>query len=293
MCVNVQLSKSSPVKLKGVRNFIRIEAMTANEKLQIYTLLKTAADSLCRYKSPSFAGEVPSFSDDVTIVPQTSTPQPHVAVSSAIVQNTEVPLQPQLSASLENIAKKICECTRCPLSKTRTNTVPGTGVSSPFVLVIGEGPGYEEDMQGLPFVGPAGKLLDKMLASIKLSRSSNTYIANIVKCRPPMNRNPYPEEADACSSFLQAQIAVLKPKAILCVGTVAAKNLLKTELGVTKLRGNFYEYCKIPVAVTYHPSALLRDEQLKRPAWEDLKLFRSKLLEICPDYENHFGTSAD
>ena len=102
-------------------------------------------------------------------------------------------------------------------------------------------------MQGLPFVGPAGQLLDKMLAAINLSRISNVYIANIVKCRPPQNRNPYPEEADACSSFLQAQIALLKPKAILCVGTVAAKNLLKTEFGVTKLRGQFFEYQNIPL----------------------------------------------
>lgn len=271
--------------------------MTALEKQQIYTLLKTASDCLCQYKDPSFPQNPPVFTDDKLIIKESkeeftqATVQPVISLQTAAENKNELPqnLPPvEENSSIQNIAKKISECVRCPLSKTRHNTVPGMGVSSPYVLVIGEGPGYEEDMQGLPFVGPAGQLLDKMLAAIKLSRKTNTYIANIVKCRPPMNRNPYPEEADACSSFLQAQIALLKPKAILCVGTVAAKNLLHTELGVTRLRGSFYEYCKIPVGVTYHPSALLRDEQLKRPAWEDLKFFRTKLLELCPDYETHF-----
>lgn len=268
--------------------------MTSQEKQQIYTLLKTASDCLCQYTDPSFPQNPPLFTDDQQIIKETKEelkpakipPLTTLQENNSIKQN-ELP-QAEENSSIQNIAKKISECTRCPLCKTRHNTVPGMGVLSPYVLVIGEGPGYEEDMQGLPFVGPAGQLLDKMLAAIKLSRKTNTYIANIVKCRPPMNRNPYPEEADACSSFLQAQIAILKPKAILCVGTVAAKNLLHTELGVTKLRGNFYEYYKIPVAVTYHPSALLRDNDLKRPAWEDLKLFRTKLLELCPDYETHF-----
>ncbi len=271
-------------------------AMTALEKQQIYTLLKTASDCLCQYKDPSFPQNPPLFSDDEQITKEspkevkTQEIPPAVSVSqvSAPLKTLNELPQVEENSSIQNIAKKISECVRCPLCKTRNNTVPGMGVSSPYVLVIGEGPGYEEDMQGLPFVGPAGQLLDKMLAAIKLSRNTNTYIANIVKCRPPMNRNPYPEEADACSSFLQAQIALLKPKAILCVGTVAAKNLLHTESGVTKLRGNFYEYCKIPVGVTYHPSALLRDKELKRPAWEDLKLFRTKLLQLCPDYETHF-----
>ena len=266
--------------------------MTALEKQQIYTLLKTASDCLCQYKDPSFPQNPPAFTDDQQISTETkeefqAAVQPVISSPTTTESRIELP-QIEENSSIQNIAKKINECVRCPLSKTRHNTVPGMGVSSPYVLVIGEGPGYEEEMQGLPFVGPAGQLLDRMLAAIKLSRKTNTYIANIVKCRPPMNRNPYPEEADACSSFLQAQIAILKPKAILCVGTVAAKNLLHTELGVTKLRGNFYEYCKIPVGVTYHPSALLRDEQLKRPAWEDLKFFRTKLLELCPDYETHF-----
>ena len=258
--------------------------MTSEQKQQIYSLLKTASDSILGYKSKSFDENAPFFKDDEKIqLQEKQQPQQKIQPQENTKSSNQI-----LPQSMQNVIEKIAQCSRCPLAKTRHNTVPGTGVSSPFVLVIGEGPGFEEDMQGLPFVGPVGQLLDKMLAAINLSRISNVYIANIVKCRPPQNRNPYPEEADACSSFLQAQIALLKPKAILCVGTVAAKNLLKTEFGVTKLRGQFFEYQNIPVCVTYHPSALLRDNSLKRLAWEDLKFFKTKLLELNPGYESQY-----
>lgn len=252
--------------------------MTATEKLEIFNLLKISSDSLYGVSSPGFPEKTPVFIDDA--------PRPAPAADTSSRKKESA--APGPNAILKNISHQISLCSRCPLSKTRHNTVPGTGAENPYVLVLGEGPGYEEDMQGQPFVGPAGQLLDKMLAAIKLSRSSNTFITNVVKCRPPMNRNPNPDEAEACWSFLQAQIAVLKPKAILCVGTVAAKKLLRTDLGVTRLRGHLYEYASSPVAVTYHPSALLRDNQLKRPAWEDLKQFRAKLMEICPEYERHY-----
>ncbi len=186
-------------------------------------------------------------------------------------------------ASTSTIAAKIAACTRCKLCQTRINTVPGMGVERPLVLVIGEGPGQEEDLQGKPFVGPAGQLLDKMLASISLSRDTNTYIANIVKCRPPNNRNPEPDEAAACRSFLDAQISVLKPKLILCMGSVAVRNMLDTTQGITKLRGQWFNYRDIPLLATYHPSALLRDAELKRPAWEDLKVFRERLIPLMQD----------
>lgn len=262
--------------------------MTAQEKLQAYNLLKIASDYIRGYSSSDFPEHTPIFTDDSVSTPtQYSVKNPTVEHEDNSFNAKPSQSEPSvvLNSSLENVIEKIKNCTRCPLAKNRHNTVPGTGVLEPTVLVIGEGPGYEEDMQALPFVGPAGQLLDKMLAAIKLSRISNAYIANIVKCRPPQNRNPYPEEAQACSSFLEAQIAILKPKAILCAGTVAAKNLLKTDLGVTRLRGQFYEYSKIPVAVTYHPSALLRDANLKGEAWQDLKNFREKLLELSPNYE--------
>lgn len=183
-------------------------------------------------------------------------------------------------STLDAIAAKISSCTRCGLCNGRTNTVPGTGPAHPVVMVIGEGPGHDEDMQGLPFVGAAGQLLDKMLAAIKLSRETNCFIANIVKCRPPNNRDPLPEEAAACRSFLDAQISALKPKMILLVGRIALQNLLDTKIGITRIHGQFFEYNDIPVMPTYHPSALLRAPELKRDAWNDLKAFRSKLEEL-------------
>ena len=155
-------------------------------------------------------------------------------------------------------------------------------------MVIGEAPGHDEDVRGEPFVGAAGQLLDKMLASIQLSRHDNCFIANIVKCRPHGNRDPLPEEAAACASFLQAQIHILQPRSILTVGRIAVQNLLNTSTGINRLRGQFYEYNGIPLLPTYHPSALLRNEDLKRPAWEDLKLFRTKLLQLDPNYQQKY-----
>jgi DNA polymerase len=159
--------------------------------------------------------------------------------------------------------------------------VPGEGVSEPLVMVIGEGPGADEDSQGRPFVGKAGQLLDKMLTSINLSRTTNCFIANVVKCRPPNNRDPYPEETTSCARFLQRQISLLKPKIILLVGNIAAHTLLYTKERVGKIRGKFMEYqtenLTIPLLVTYHPSALLHNEDYKRPTWEDLKMLRSKI----------------
>ena len=179
--------------------------------------------------------------------------------------------------TLEQIAEEIRSCKNCSLCENRTNTAPGEGSSSPVVMVIGEGPGEEEDKQGRPFVGRAGQLLDKMLEAINLSRNNNCFIANVVKCRPPKNRDPYPEEVAACSHFLQSQISILRPKFILVVGRVAAQALLKTTEPINKLRGRFTVFNSIPLLVTYHPAALLRDENLKRPAWEDLKLLLSRI----------------
>ena len=176
--------------------------------------------------------------------------------------------------------EKIAQCTRCPLSKTRNHTVSGEGCLKPLVLVIGEAPGADEDKSGRAFIGKAGQLLDKMLIAIDLSRESNTYIANIVKCRPPQNRDPLPEEQDACRSFLDLQIQLLKPSMILCLGRVSSQNMLGTKEAIGSLRGKFFEYKGIPLMPTYHPSALLRNESLKRPAWEDLKTFKKRLTEI-------------
>lgn len=186
--------------------------------------------------------------------------------------------------SIQDIALKIASCSRCVLAQTRTKTVPGFGCLKPLVMVIGEGPGADEDRSGLPFVGPAGKLLDKMLEAINLSRHTNCFIGNIVKCRPPHNRDPAPEETQACASFLHTQIHILKPKMILAVGRIAAQNLLATSDGIGRLHGRFFSYKGIPLMPTYHPSALLRDASLKKPTWEDLKLFRERLAEMDASY---------
>ena len=189
-------------------------------------------------------------------------------------------------SSLEEIALAVKNCSSCGLCTTRKNTVSGMGVVHPAVLVIGEGPGADEDATGLPFVGKAGQLLDKMLASISLWRTTNCFIANIVKCRPPANRDPLPEESQACAKYLNAQIALLKPKMILLLGRIALHNLLNTSEGISKVHGKWLSYQGIPVMAIYHPSALLRNESLKAPAWEDLKEFRNRLKQIMPNYEN-------
>jgi len=196
----------------------------------------------------------------------------------SVSQNGEITEE---NDSLEKIAGEIKACMNCPLAATRKNTVPGEGVLHPLVLVIGEGPGADEDTQGRPFVGRAGQLLDKILASIQLSRKSNCFIANVVKCRPPNNRDPHPEERKACAHFLRRQIAFLKPKFILLTGNVAAQSLLQIKEQVGKIHGRFFDFnidnLTIPLMVTYHPSALLYSDEYKRPVWEDLKLLRARI----------------
>lgn len=264
--------------------------MKKEEKEQIFNLLKAVDGNLCGYTRNQFK-VMPEFSDDKAKTVEAESESKQMNSSNAFNnENTSTTQENAISenapqtqsngVTIDEINAKILRCTRCNLARTRNNVVPGMGVKNPDVMVIGEGPGYDEDMQGLPFVGKAGKLLDKMLAAIQLDRNTNCYIANIVKCRPPENRDPLPDEQSACFSFLEAQIHVLKPKMILCMGRISGQKLLNTETPVGKLRGNFHDYHGVPVLVTYHPSALLRNEELKRPAWEDLKLFRRKLDEI-------------
>jgi uracil-DNA glycosylase len=186
--------------------------------------------------------------------------------------------------SLEQIAAEVEACTACPLHKGRTRAVPGEGAPHPLLLVIGEGPGAEEDRTGRPFVGPAGQYLDEWLTAVKvgpgeqpLDRNGNTFIANVVKCRPPGNRDPQPDEAAACLGYLRRQVALLKPRAILAVGRTAARYALGVESGVGAARGRDYGFDGIPAVVTYHPSAVLRDRALRRPVWDDLKRLRALL----------------
>ena len=176
------------------------------------------------------------------------------------------------------------ECTRCGLHRTRIKTVPGEGVERPLALVLGEGPGADEDASGRPFVGAAGRLLDQMLLSIGLDRKKNCFIANVIKCRPPGNRDPLPEETTACFPFFERQLALLSPLVILTVGKVPVKTLLGTDEGITRLRGNWKDYHGIPLLPTFHPSYLLRDGSQKRFAWEDLKALCHRLAELDPAY---------
>jgi uracil-DNA glycosylase len=161
-------------------------------------------------------------------------------------------------------------CTACGLARTRTQTVFGVGDENAEWMLIGEAPGAEEDRLGDPFVGQAGKLLDNMLAAVDLSRTKNVYIANVLKCRPPGNRNPEPDEVAKCTPFLLRQIALIKPKLIVAMGRFAAQTLLDSDASIASLRGKVHQYAGVPLIVTYHPAYLLRNLPDKAKAWEDL-----------------------
>ncbi len=183
------------------------------------------------------------------------------------------------SAVLAAVASEVASCVKCGLSAHRNVTVPGEGALNPPVLFVGEGPGAEEDRTGRPFVGAAGQYLDTWLGPIGLTRSQ-CFIANCVKCRPPQNREPHPDELGACLPFLERQIAAIRPKVICCLGRIAAQTLLGTATSLGALRGKVHQRQGIPVVVTYHPSAVLRDKAgLRKPVWEDLQLLQRLLTQ--------------
>jgi DNA polymerase len=173
---------------------------------------------------------------------------------------------------LLKLEKKVLTCKQCKLSKTRTNVVFGEGNPNAKLMFIGEGPGRDEDFSGRPFVGKAGQLLTKMIEAMKLKRE-DVYICNVVKCRPPGNRNPEPDEINLCSQFLEDQIKIIKPKVICGLGAVAVKYLLKDDnIRISRIRGKKFDYNGIILIPTFHPSYLLRNENMKKLAWQDLKL---------------------
>ena len=186
---------------------------------------------------------------------------------------------------------EVAGCTRCALAATRTQGVLGVGPERADWLVIGEAPGAEEDRRGEPFVGAAGQLLDAMLKAIGLDRRSNVYIANILKSRPPGNRDPKPEEVAACLPYLRRQIALVQPKIMLAVGRIAAQNLLGTEAPLGRLRGQVHRFGDTPLVVTYHPAYLLRTPADKRKAWEDLKFARSVYQQLTEGRASHGNRS--
>ncbi|MDR2709965.1 MAG: uracil-DNA glycosylase [Burkholderiales bacterium] len=172
--------------------------------------------------------------------------------------------------SWNDFAADVAACTACDLCKTRTKAVPGVGDVHARWLFVGEGPGAEEDKKGEPFVGQAGRLLDQMLAALGMKRGSDVYIANVLKCRPPNNRAPTPQEADACRPYLERQIALIAPKIIVALGKSAAMLLLNTDASIASLRGRGHRYQETPLVVTYHPAYLLRSPADKAKSWEDL-----------------------
>ena len=172
-------------------------------------------------------------------------------------------------------------CTGCGLCKTRQNVVFGVGNKTADILFVGEGPGQQEDEQGEPFVGRGGKLLDEMLEIIDLSRKSNIYIANMVKCRPPKNRDPLNTEQDACIGYLRNQVALIRPKIIVCLGRIAAMRIIKEDFKITQEHGQWFEKNGVWTMAFYHPAALLRDPRRKPEAFEDLKTLQAKIREVC------------
>ncbi len=262
------------------------------EKLQnaltdLWDIMESAESVLMnKHNDDIDSGETPDFSAVIQSILRDSADPENREIASVPEPETghatfndlpdyEADYLPEYAASCRNLADvawKVNECTLCDLCKTRQHAVPGAGVMNPKVMVIGEAPGAQEDRTGEPFVGPAGKYLDAWMGALKLFRGRDLFIGNIVKCRPPENRDPLPDEKEACLPFLQRQIQIVKPKTILCVGRIAAQILTGESVGIGRLRTKQYKFEGIPMVVTYHPSAVLRNPQdYRKPVWEDLQ----------------------
>jgi DNA polymerase len=248
------------IRERGVRAVLAAPSprRLAPEELAREAAQASAAAEAARPVSPP-AGPRP------TAAPAAAPPAP------APEQRSEPPLE-----QLRRIRAELGECQRCGLAQGRTRLVFGAGSPEAELMFIGEAPGHDEDLQGEPFVGAAGQLLSKMIEAMGLRREE-VYIANIIKCRPPGNRDPLPEEVARCEPFLREQIAAIAPRIIIAMGNHAAKTLLRTELGITRLRGRFHTYQGVPLRPTFHPAYLLRNAEQKRPAWEDLKAVMAEM----------------
>lgn len=278
---------------------------TTNDTINDTTGATTNASSATDWRSViREAGGAPTDNKGQSRGPPPEKPMPHAPVPSASAADTIPPLPAPRGATdrsaledvpagivigsasraarddpastlgtLQEIAATVEGCRRCPLYATAINPVPGAGNPDADFMIVGEAPGAREDEQGVPFVGQAGQLLTKIIGAIGLGRE-DVFIANVLKHRPPGNRNPMPEEVTACSPYLIRQIELVKPKVILALGTFAAQTLLETRLTIGKLRGQEHRYYGVPLIVTYHPAALLRNSAWKRPTWEDVQLAR-------------------
>lgn len=185
--------------------------------------------------------------------------------------------------NFDELKSECLKCRKCGLCETRHNVVFGVGNPEAKVMFVGEGPGENEDLQGEPFVGRAGKLLDLMLDAVDLSRERNIYIANIVKCRPPKNRDPQPTEQEACIGWLRNQFAIMRPKIVVCLGRIAGIKIMDSNLKITKDHGKFIDKKGTLMMATLHPAALLRNPSQKPDAFNDFLLLREKIMEVCPE----------
>ena len=243
-----------------------------------------SAEELTALLTEATARPAPSPRLAELVAPDAPTPQPLPPASPLLPQERAAgAVAPGITdaelvqlGSLDAVREVALGCPRCRLAETRNHVVFGEGSPTASVVVVGEAPGADEDRTGRPFVGRAGKLLDLLLASIGLSREA-VYICNVLKCRPPGNRNPQPEEIAACTPYLLRQIALIGPKAILAIGTFPAQTLLGTKESIGRLRGTAQDFQGVPLVATYHPAALLRNSSWVRPVWEDLQRLRTIL----------------
>ncbi len=230
----------------------------------------TAAGSSVTITAPATATYVPTSSAAMRAKLQASAPAP-VAPLPVVKSASLFEAGPRVeNDTLERIREDIGDCKRCRLCQQRNKIVFGSGSARADLVFVGEGPGRDEDIQGLPFVGRAGKLLTQMIEAMGLKRE-DVYICNVVKCRPPENRAPEPDEMDTCSPFLYRQLAVIKPKAVVCLGAIAFQALYGAKQSISRLRGQWLEFRGIPMMATYHPAYLLRNPNAKGEVWEDLK----------------------
>jgi DNA polymerase len=255
--------------------FLRQRVEAGMPALVLEGLDRAAVAELLKTADPAPRGSPAPDSVPTAGVPTALAAAPTTAATAAPARADAPPAAPGTPVAdldYERLRATALACTRCPLAGGRTQVVFSDGHPDARVMVVGEAPGANEDRTGLPFVGAAGKLLDLMLASVDLSRRDSVYICNVLKCRPPGNRNPLPEEIETCSPYLRRQIELVRPEAILAVGTFAAQLLTGTQDALGKLRGSVYSYEGVPLVVTYHPAALLRNPGWRRPTWDDLQL---------------------
>ena len=293
-------------RLEDGETTIVLDSMSATEVVAALTSLSGVAPRANRPSAPSVASPSPAretLEERRTTAPegagdwraalQASGAQPAKKPTDPVMPATKASAPPRSGKaivtpdapvppmhSLADVRDAVSKCTRCALYATALNHVPGEGNPDADFMVIGEAPGQTEDEQGKPFVGRAGQLLTQILEAIQLKRD-DVFICNVLKHRPPGNRNPEPAEVKACSPYLIRQIELIRPKVILALGTFSAQTLLDTKTAIGKLRGQVHEYHGVPVVVTYHPAALLRNPAWKRPTWEDVQLAR-RILDSAP-----------